>query len=452
MAFPTGISPSLLGLPIEILLDIYQHLDVSSIFELCATSRSLLDFFTQHRATILLPVLCQEFGPFDEFLQVYTASVTDLSPSGRYTPKYVVFKRWPGDKGQPLTPGSAPPSTVAHDTNGFTHVGKGRRGPILASSKSASVTLDERDLDGILKHCRLVRKWEGIFPQMRWFYEPENCRSLRSHESFRFRRALYRWWLYSIHFHGDQPRPRVGLPEPRVEDIRTSQMRRHSTSELLELMDLIETVKDVILHYICPRLDPSHMQVSCFNRVALNSLLTGSQSSSHLPLVDYGSRQQSLSTSWNDQSRWGRILKTYAKLGPKDIMFYFENIYSYPRHRLITEIHLQHPNFTFDQESIQVAIRCTLDERKWLERFPSLAEDSVGGIVDFDDERDNERLAFGGDANPDGALPSGLDFVRSLSQYSPRGDDGSHLEDQQRQTGYGARVMATATMGTVYSR
>ena len=113
-------------------------------------------------------------------------------------------------------------------------------------------------------------------------------------------------------------------------------------------------------------------------------------------------------------------------------MYFFDNIYSYPRKRLITEVRLQDPTFTFDQESIQIAIRCALDERCWLDNMPSLAEDSVGGIVDFDDERDRERLAFGGDASPDGSLPPGFKYARSFSRYSPRGDDGSCLDEQQR--------------------
>jgi hypothetical protein len=134
-----------------------------------------------------------------------------------------------------------------------------------------------------------------------------------------------------------------------------------------------------------------------------------------------------------DQSRWSRIVKTYAKLGPRDLMYYFENIYSYPRKRLLHDVRLRHPNLTFDQESIQVAVRCALDERQWLAKVPSLAEDGVGGVVDFDDERDEERVLYGGDGSPDGSLPGGLKFVRSFSHWSPRGDDGSNLEEHLRQ-------------------
>lgn len=135
-------------------------------------------------------------------------------------------------------------------------------------------------------------------------------------------------------------------------------------------------------------------------------------------------------------------MKTYVKLGPKDLMYYFENIYSYPKKRLITEIRLHHPNFTLDQESIQIAVRCALDERQWLDKVLSLAEDSAGGIIDFDDERDDERLAYGQDGSPDGSLPSGSAFLRSYSQYSPRGDDGSMMEDNHLQSWMGSRTDA----------
>lgn len=128
-------------------------------------------------------------------------------------------------------------------------------------------------------------------------------------------------------------------------------------------------------------------------------------------------------------------------------MHYFDNIYSYPRRRLITEIRLQRPNFAFDQESIQCALQCALTERRLWDPAPSPAEDSYGGIIDFDDERDDERVLFGSDASPDGALPPGLKAIRSQSRYSPRGDDGSHLEDLYagqniRRGGHAAAVQA----------
>ncbi|KAH7160605.1 hypothetical protein EDB81DRAFT_320069 [Dactylonectria macrodidyma] len=416
----------LTGLPVEILLDIYHQLSLDDVFSLAATHRTLLDLFTQAKASILLPVLSRDFSPFDELLQVYTASEGDLeSPGGLYTPRRIVYQRHAGDGGSLLAPRSEHlPVDVAESCDGFTHFSKARKPNATPSQALKTVILTECDLGPLLKYCQLVRRWEELFPQMRWFHESENCRLLRPHEGERFRRAFYRWWLYGFYFHGELPRPRVGLPEPYVDDIRTSQMRRHSTNDLLELMDLVETMKDVVLHYLCPRLDPYQHDDAW-----------------DLPLIDTIDRPQSMMTGWNDQSRWGRIVKTYAKLGPKELIHLFENIYSYPRERLIVEARLHHANFTLDQESIQIAIRCALDERRWLDNMPSLPEDGVGGVIDFDDERDGERLVFGGDARLDGSLPPGAKFVRSISQYSPRGDDGSHLNESQHQNWADGRSM-----------
>lgn len=245
----------------EILLDIYRYLDISSLYDLSLVSGFFYELLAHKKASILLPVLVREFSPLDELLQVYTASPDDLSSThgGTYSTRRVLFKRFIGDSGLVLACGS---SGSDQPQAGFTEVGTGHRPGVATVSDGRTVVLTEKDLGPILKHCQLVRKWEELFPSMRWFYEPESCRSLRPHEKERFRRAFYRWWLYGIYFHGDLPRPRLGLPEPLVDDIRTGQMRRHSTSELLELMDLVEAMKDVILHYICPRLDPNQQNVS----------------------------------------------------------------------------------------------------------------------------------------------------------------------------------------------
>lgn len=245
------------GLPVEILLDIYSHLDISTIFSISATSKCLQYLFEEHRATILIPILSREFSPFDELLQVYTAKSEDIAGRTIYQPRQVIFQRYPGDYGLVIEAQDLPTLSTYHTEKVSKSTTASRK--VLGQSQSV---LTERDLDPILEMCLLVRKWERLFPQMRWLQEPENCRSLRIHELARFRRAFYRWWLYGTYFHGELPRPRVGLPEPLVADIRTSQLRYYSTAELLELMDLLETTKDIILHYICPRLIPSLQDVS----------------------------------------------------------------------------------------------------------------------------------------------------------------------------------------------
>lgn len=262
MAAIPKLFASLAGLPIEILLEVYQHLDLQSIFELSLTNTEFFLFFQRRKIDILLPVLRRDFSPLDELLQIYTASADDIVNGGLYKPRMVVFQRFAGDGGVVLSPG-APVSSLAVQRAGekFTEVTNGGKALKVSESLSNAVVLTGLDLNGLLKKCRLVREWEELFPQMRWFHQPEDCRLLRHHEQVRFRKALYRWWLYGIYFHGEFPRPRAGHPEPFVDDIRTSQMRYHSTADLLELMDFLETIKDVILQYICPRLDPTQQQV-----------------------------------------------------------------------------------------------------------------------------------------------------------------------------------------------
>ncbi|OAA44334.1 F-box domain protein [Metarhizium rileyi] len=421
----------LAGLPVEILLDIYQHLDLRSIFELSLTNTEFFIFFQRRKSDIIIPVLKRDFSPFDEFVQVYTASAGDIACGGIYKPRKVVFHRFGGDIGVVLSNGASTSSLTGKAAGDkFTKVIHARHALKAPCPSSDIVLLTTLDLNGLLKQCRIVREWEELFPQMRWFYQPESCRLLRPHEQVRFRRALYRWWLYGIYFHSDFPRPRLGHPEPFVDDIRTSQMRHHSTAELVELMDFLETVKDMILHYICPRLDPD--QQSIFVQTSLPGV------------VD---RSQSLATSWNDQSHWGRIVKTFAKLGPEDLLYYFNNIYSYPWIRLIKEIKLRHPDFTCDQESIQIAVRCVLEERNWRDKKVNLAEHDVGGIIDFDDDRDEDRFRLRSDASPTGQLPGGSRFILSHSRYSPRGDDGTFLDDYLRLSATESRLTISTFLG-----
>lgn len=247
----------LLGLPTEMLLDVYSFLDIESILALSATTKVLRNFFHLRKSSILLPVLIRDFSPFHELLQVYTANATDVDAQTTYEARRIIFRRLPSDDGLLLSsPFSNLDSVNQMPMGGFTKVVKQRKRQGSHCSGAKTVILTERDLDGILQKCKVVRDWERLFPQMRWMSEPEYCRMLHSHERVRFRRALYRWWLYGVYFHGQLPRPRVGSPEPYIQDVRISQLRHHSTSELLELMDLVETTKDLVKYYICPRLDP----------------------------------------------------------------------------------------------------------------------------------------------------------------------------------------------------
>ncbi|KAK6226342.1 F-box domain-containing protein [Colletotrichum tabaci] len=396
------------GLPLEIIFDIYQQLDVESIFSLAQVNTLFHGLLKRNKAVVLLPVLEREFSPFPELLQVFTASDRDMFQYGdTFQPRRVVFRRFPGDMtGITLSSGGiqhsqsmAPEHAVlASILDGGTLAKKSPLPP------RRSVTLVDRDLNSLLKYCLVVRRWEELFPQLHWFTAPEDCRQLSEAERFKLRRALYRWWLYAYYFHGELPRPRSGQPEPFVNDVRVSHMRLYPTRELMELMDLFLSMKDLVRHYIYPNLEQN------------------------LEPVDESSPLETMIES----SIRERIVDTYAKLDPRDLMFYFQNLFNYPRKRLVTDVNLRHPAFSQDRESLVAAVQAAAGERPWLYDMADLS--SAGGIVHPDDSDVDERLSR--DGSRYGSIPPPGAFRRPIGNWAPPGDDGRALAERSHFQGW----------------
>jgi hypothetical protein len=130
-----------------------------------------------------------------------------------------------------------------------------------------------------------------------------------------------------------------------------------------------------------------------------------------------------------DEEIQERIVDTYAKLDPKELMFYWENLYNYPKKRLIADIRIRHPYFSRDLESLQAAIQAAMLERPWLDDSVYSATHPICGIIDLGDERDVERELLKGDASSDGSLPASANFVQPGFEYPCTGDDGSKLDE-----------------------
>ncbi len=110
-------------------------------------------------------------------------------------------------------------------------------------------------------------------------------------------------------------------------------------------------------------------------------------------------------------------------------MHYFENLYNYPRKRLITDVRHRYPTFPRDLESLEHAIFCVSEERNWHDMGPSFPQPSVGGIIDWGDSRDVERETLGSDASYDGSLPAPGTYYPPHSDFVVHGDDGSMVPD-----------------------
>lgn len=103
-------------------------------------------------------------------------------------------------------------------------------------------------------------------------------------------------------------------------------------------------------------------------------------------------------------------------------MFYFENLYSYPRDRLVTDVNRRHPTFNNDQESLRASIQAAIEERHWLAGLGPL--DGFGRIVGT--VRGDDQW-YRQDGSHDGSIPAPGAVQRARSDGSPPGDDGRAL-------------------------
>lgn len=127
-----------------------------------------------------------------------------------------------------------------------------------------------------------------------------------------------------------------------------------------------------------------------------------------------------------------RIVDTYAKLDPRDLMFYFQNLFNYPRKRLVTDVNLRHPAFSQDRESLVAAVQAAAGERPWLYDMADLS--SAGGIVHPDDSDVDERLSR--DGSRYGSIPPPGAFRRPIGNWAPPGDDGRALAERSHFQGW----------------
>lgn len=213
----------LLSVPIELVLKIFECLDLESAFRLSKTCKKLHGVFMAHNETLILSILAVELSPLDNLLQCIVQKGEDLSvPLGPCLRRRIYHKGKLVSEGERPTPGEE------------------------AHTLLAPVSLDQEHFRRLVSARRLVKDWEQLFPQYRFRRCVSDCRVLRPHEKERLRGAIYRWMSYAQYFHGDFKRPSRFLPEPRSMDIRCDTLRVLSNVELIELEDLWDTVVSIV--------------------------------------------------------------------------------------------------------------------------------------------------------------------------------------------------------------
>ncbi|MCJ1480321.1 hypothetical protein MMC06_000476 [Schaereria dolodes] len=96
-----------------------------------------------------------------------------------------------------------------------------------------------------------ARKWEDIYPAKKWKHDFEDRRLLTTSERRHLRRAVYRLWLYTRAFHNNRYPRAMRMHRCHVVE-RASLLHNWNTTELAEIEDIREIVRDVLQSHICP--------------------------------------------------------------------------------------------------------------------------------------------------------------------------------------------------------
>jgi len=98
---------------------------------------------------------------------------------------------------------------------------------------------------------RVAEKWCNLYPFKKWHDNYEDRRLLTNNERYRFRRALYRLWLYSRAFHNGQ-HSREHRMNPLMIHERSDLLHNWTTHELAEMADVHAVLRSVVHSNVCP--------------------------------------------------------------------------------------------------------------------------------------------------------------------------------------------------------
>ena len=106
-------------------------------------------------------------------------------------------------------------------------------------------------LQQIVQVGNVAQQWVDIYPLKKWKHNFEDRRLLSDSERRRFRRALYRLWLYSRAFH-NRRHPRETRKQKLIVMERAALLHNWNTTELAEIADVHTVLQQVVSANVCP--------------------------------------------------------------------------------------------------------------------------------------------------------------------------------------------------------
>ncbi|PPJ51066.1 hypothetical protein CBER1_07788 [Cercospora berteroae] len=113
------------------------------------------------------------------------------------------------------------------------------------------VPISDAFLRQIVKAGRIAQRYEEIYTFKKWKTDYANRRLLSNSERYKLRRAIYRLWLYDKAFH-NAAHVRTCRTLPGTVFNRTALLHNWTNTELAEMMDVHNILKDMVANNICP--------------------------------------------------------------------------------------------------------------------------------------------------------------------------------------------------------
>lgn len=229
-------------LPTEVIEEIMKAMRPTELAKLALASKRLLAVFLEAQSIILTEVLSKQ-PEFKTMLLVATTTERDFQLGRMLYPRTI---------------------TLDSKASGFDPSTDQSKDIVLLKSNMEEdpnfmpIRMQTRDLVRVWRSLKVVDWYVDMYPTIRWRDQPEQRRCLRPDEEARLRKAIARWYLYTIHFQANRRRD-LYKPKKWANDNRLHHIRLMPTREILELQDFWGVIYDLVSQDLCSsveQLDP----------------------------------------------------------------------------------------------------------------------------------------------------------------------------------------------------
>ncbi|KAI9744241.1 MAG: hypothetical protein M1818_002393 [Claussenomyces sp. TS43310] len=253
----------------------------------------------------------------------------------------------------------------------------------------------------IVKIGNVANQWVEIYPMLRWRSDTTYRRVLRPHEVLRFRRALYRIWLYGKAFHSPSYLSRdEDPPMSSTKDDRLTFFRRYSDDHIIEISEVHDVFHEMLHNDICPSnaiMMARYAQAApgqdplFFGTYETFRLTNGRRAERLLENVSVLDLPRNLAReAWGSRQAQKSIVLDLLKLTPDELLYLRDLGGKLSRIEYLSQLD---PLFHNSRATLKDALEAVFAER---DLMLGITIDLDGGVVDFFEEESGERNSMAG--------------------------------------------------------